>query len=89
MNILEGSRRMQHGGRRILLGSLAVFVLMVGLFEVWVYFRDSIHPDILAQGLVQFVFFMATVAVVVILLSALLWLAGWILAGFAKHDASE
>jgi hypothetical protein len=88
MNILEGSRRMQHGGRRILLGSLAFFVLLVVLFETWVYLRDSIHPEILAQWLVQFVFIMLSVTVVVILLSAMLWLAGWILAGFAKHDAS-
>jgi hypothetical protein len=88
MNILEGSRRMQHGGRRILLGSLAFFVLLVVLFEAWVYLRDSIRPEFLAQWLVQFVFLMLSITVVVILLSAVLWLAGWILAGFAKHDAS-
>jgi hypothetical protein len=88
MNILEGSRRMQHGGRRILLGALAFFALLVVLFEVWVYLRDSIHPDFVAQSVVQFVFFMIPLAVIAILIGGVLWLAGWILAGFAKHDAS-
>jgi hypothetical protein len=88
MNILEGSRRMQHGGRRILLGSLAAFAILIVLFEVWVYLRDSIRPEFVAQWLVQFVFLMLSITVIVIVLSAVLWLAGWILAGFAKHDPS-
>jgi hypothetical protein len=37
---------------------------------------------------VQFVFFMIPLAVIAILIGGVLWLAGWILAGFAKHDPS-
>jgi small-conductance mechanosensitive channel len=88
MNILEGTRRMEHAGRRIVLISLSAFVILIALFEVWVYSRDAILPAIVAQGLVQFVFGTIPIAVFAMLVGAVLWVAGWILAGFAKHDPS-
>ncbi len=77
---------MQHAGRRITIISVIAFVVLVVLFEAWVYLRDVKHVDAVAQWVVQFVFWTVPVAVFAIVIGAVLWLAGWIIEGFTKSN---
>jgi hypothetical protein len=79
---------MKRAGRRITLVSLTLFILLICLFEAWVYFRDVVHLEAVAQIVVRFVFGVIPFAAVAIFVGAALWLAGWIIEGFAKNNPS-
>ncbi len=88
MNVLEGSRRMQKSGRRITIYAGIAFVVLLILFEAWVWFRDSLPVDAVEQGVVHFIFAVIPVDVIALLIGGVLWLAGWIMEGFNKNHPS-
>lgn len=88
MNVREGLRRMQHAGRRITIVSVIALVLMVVLFEAWVYLRDVQHADAVMPFLVHVVFWVVPVAALGIVVGVILWVAGWIMDGFTKSNPS-
>ena len=88
MNVLEGSRRMQKSGRRITIYSGIAFIVLLILFEAWVYFRDSLPGDAVAQGTVRVIFAVIPVDIIALLIGGVLWLAGWIMEGFNKNHPS-
>ena len=79
---------MQKSGRRITIYSGVAFFVLLCLFEAWVYFRDSVPNDAVAQGLVRFIFAVIPIDVAAMLIGGLLWLAGWIMEGFNKNHPS-
>jgi len=79
---------MQHAGRRITIVSVIALVLMVVLFEAWVYLRDVQHADAVMPFLVHVVFWVVPVAALGIVVGVILWVAGWIMDGFTKSNPS-
>jgi hypothetical protein len=79
MNVIEGAGRMQRAGRWMVLISMSVFVLFVCLSEVFVYLRigEYLNGFGMFHLLLSLLFLIAVPG-------AVLWLAGWILEGFAK-----
>jgi hypothetical protein len=74
MNIPEGARRMQSAGRWIFLINSALALCLIGAdFVLPPYMRDF-----RLLGIVPLLF-------LILALGAALWLAGWIMEGFAKE----
>ncbi|MGH9598821.1 MAG: hypothetical protein ACRD27_03085 [Terracidiphilus sp.] len=74
MNIHEGARRMRRAGRWMMIVPLAVFVLLICVGAASILFRRALlNPLVLIP-----LFVLLEVP------GALLWIAGWILEGFAK-----
>lgn len=74
MNITEGARKMQTAGRWIFLADIAFAVCMVAAqYFLTRYSEAALRPMTIVPLLFP-----------VMLLGALLWLAGWIVEGFAK-----
>lgn len=77
MNALEGARRMQVAGRRIVWVALGLTVLFWGLLMLFSYLHGGSFGGFgFLEPAILFVY-MACPGVV-------LWLAGWIVEGFAK-----
>jgi hypothetical protein len=73
MNITEGARRMQSAGRWIFLINSAFVLCLIGVdFLLPAYMRDFRF-----LGIVPLLF-------PILVFGAALWLAGWIMDGFAK-----
>jgi low temperature requirement protein LtrA len=84
MNIAEGSRRMRSAGRTFLLASLGTLTLSLLCLLIPVFVPQYIQ----AAGNVNFLtlfcglsFYLCAIALV---LGVVLWLAGWIVEGFAQ-----
>jgi uncharacterized membrane protein len=85
VNMAEGSDRMQRAGRTLVLialGITALLMLIMLLNEILPHFvRDAM----LLPPLVPFVFLAIYLGGFALVLGTVLWLAGWILEGFAQH----
>lgn len=79
MNALEGARRMQLAGRWIVWIALSVTVLLWGAIMLFSYLRAPLLLPRLGFLEPLFVFFYLACP------GAILWLAGWIVEGFAKN----
>jgi hypothetical protein len=80
MNVAEGARRMMFAGRWIVFVALIGSILFVGLMLILAYLPSSqfLH----GFALLEFIPLFFPLA----LIGASLWLAGWIVEGFAKKD---
>lgn len=77
MNVREGAARMQRAGKWLVLIPLAILVLLISAAEVEKLFRHDLRSPF---GLIPlFIPFCIP--------GILLWLAGWIVAGFGKDAA--
>jgi len=80
MNVAEGARRMQYAGRWMVFIPLTASILFLGLTAVLVYLPAGEHLH--GFALLEFIPLFLPIAAV----GALLWLAGWIVEGFAKDS---
>jgi len=79
MNVAEGSRRMRRAGRWMVLVSASVFVSFLFLAEL---FSNLNMGDFINWfGILQL---LMPLLLIVAIPGGALWLAGWILDGFAK-----
>jgi high-affinity K+ transport system ATPase subunit B len=78
MNVVEGARRMKSAGRWMLFVPLTLLVLLVGVVLIVAYL--PIHENLPSIGLLDLVFLLIPIASI----GAFLWLAGWILEGYAQ-----
>lgn len=84
MNILEGASRMQRAGRALVILSLSAFALSAILAVAGTFLPSYVHVSEflrIAPILFVAVWFCATG----LLIGGVLWIAGWILEGFAHH----
>ena len=81
MNVAEGARRMQFAGRWMVSIALIGSILFVGLTLVLAYLpsSQSFHGIAMLEFIPLFLPIAGT--------GAILWLAGWIVEGFAKKDS--
>jgi hypothetical protein len=81
MNVAEGARRMQFAGRWMVSIALVGSILFVVLTLAFAYLpaSQSVHGIALLEFIPLFVPIAGT--------GAILWLAGWIVEGFAKKDS--
>lgn len=76
MNVLEGSRRMRQAGRWMVFVPLTALVILIGAVEVMALFRGNLRTPL---GLIP-------ISLPLLAPGALLWVAGWIVEGFAKES---
>jgi len=79
MNVSEGALRMRCAGRWMLLIPVSVFVLFLCISEVFAYLRIGNYLN--GFGMIHLLF---SLLFLVAVPGAALWLAGWIVEGFAK-----
>jgi hypothetical protein len=77
MNVAEGARRMKHAGLWMVLFPLSALLLFVGVLIVAAFLPG---PVIRYVQVAQLLVFPLPIA----FMGAILWLAGWIVEGFAK-----
>ena len=77
MNIAEGARRMKYAGRWMVLFPLSAFLLFVGVVSVTAFLPGSAFRYINGAQLL-------VLPLPIAFIGAGLWLAGWIVEGFAK-----
>jgi hypothetical protein len=80
MNVAEGARRMQYAGRWMVFIALIGSVLFAGLTLVLAYLPGGQYVH--GFGVLEFIPLFFPIAT----MGAILWLAGWIVEGFAKKD---
>jgi|HubBroStandDraft_1064217.scaffolds.fasta_scaffold58971_2 hypothetical protein len=78
MNIAGGARRMRRVGRYVVLAALGVFALLFGLLAA-ALLRPSLGIHFAMIDLIL-------LPILVAIPGASLWLAGWIVEGFAEKD---
>jgi hypothetical protein len=77
MNVIEGTKRMQRAGRWMVIIALGLCVLMLCWTAISFLLPSYVHGYGVSD-LILLLFFVAVPG-------AVLWLAGWILEGFAKE----
>ena len=80
MNALEGSRRMKRIGQLLIFAALTLLLLLWAVILSLNLWRSS--PIGVAPGLLDLLFVFLFIAAP----GAALWVAGWIMEGFAKND---
>jgi hypothetical protein len=80
MNVAEGARRMQQAGRWMVLIPLGASLLFVGSFLVLAYLPAG--AEVHGFGVLGIVPLLMSIEIP----GAALWLAGWIVEGFAQKD---
>jgi hypothetical protein len=74
MNVAEGARRMRRAGQWLVIVPLAVLALLICVAAVWALIRPDLRSPF---GLVP-------IFIPLVIPGGVLWLAGWIVEGFAK-----
>jgi nitric oxide reductase large subunit len=83
MSVATGAKRMKIAGRWMVIVAVCAFVLFTGLGVVRAFLPFSEH--FYGFGLLQFVPLLVLFYIGVP--GAILWLAGWIVEGFANEDS--
>jgi polyferredoxin len=84
MNVTEGAIRMQRAGRAMVIIALAAFVLSAVLSGIYAFLPSSFHIAEMFGVLLPAVFTVLWMSAMAIAAGSVLWIAGWILEGFAK-----
>ncbi len=85
MNIVEGARRMQRAGRAMVILALCAFALCVIAAGVYAFLPSYLHLSEVIGILLPALFSVTWICAMALLLGAILWIASWILEGFAHH----
>jgi len=81
MNVVEGSRRMRRAGRWMVLIPISIFVPFLFLSEAFATLRMGDFVNWF--GILQL---LAPLLLIIAIPGGALWLAGWILDGFARDS---
>ncbi len=85
MNLIEGSKRMQQSGRAMVIIALAAFTLCVLCSGIFAFLPSEFHVDEVLRIVLPVLLLLVGVCGALLALGALLWIAGWIVEGFAHH----
>jgi hypothetical protein len=84
MNLIEGSKRMRSAGRIVLLASLSFVTLTILLTVIPALVPQYIQIGGYFHLLFAFPGLFLNLCVIALILGAVLWIAGWIVEGFAQ-----
>lgn len=84
MNLTEGAIRMQRVGRAMVIIALGAFALCVCLAVIYAFLPSFVHAATFFAVLSPVVFTLIWISAMAMAAGAVLWIAGWILEGFAK-----
>jgi hypothetical protein len=82
MNIAEGSRRMQRGGRAMVIAALSAFALCAIGAGVYAFLSSYLHVSEVFGIVLPVLLMVIWICGAAALLGAVLWVAGWVLEGF-------
>lgn len=84
MNVSEGAIRMQHAGRMMVFVGLIAFGVCAFFSVVFAFLPPSLHVSAVFGVISPVVFTVLWISAMAMAAGAVLWIAGWILEGFAK-----
>lgn len=87
MNVSEGAVRMQRAGRSMVLIGLCAFVICACLSAFIAFLPASLHVAAVFGFISPILFSVLWIAAMAMAAGAVLWIAGWILEGFAKNNS--
>jgi hypothetical protein len=85
MNIDEGARRMQRAGRAMVILALSVFALCAIFAGIYAFLPSYLHVTEVFSIVLPMLLIVLWICGTAIAVGIVLWVAGWILEGFAHH----
>jgi hypothetical protein len=86
MNLTEGANRMQRAGRTMVTIALCAFTLCALLSAIYAFLPSSAHSAVFFGVVSPLIFTVIWISAMTIAVGTVLWIAGWILEGFAKSQ---
>ena len=86
MNLTEGANRMQRAGRKMVMVSLCAFTVCALLSAIYAFLPSSMHGAVFFGVVSPLIFTIIWISAMTMAVGTVLWIAGWILEGFAKSQ---